>query len=131
MIVGTLVSIPAAMLLNRAPCVQFDSGYITPDPAKAGQVFVVWRVKPGAARCSGEVIPRFIDSEGNAFENAPHRTVYQERTRGFVKPMILPARMAQGPASYEPVVFRWRNVLQQIFWQMPDDPNPIKFTVGG
>lgn len=134
-IFGALIIFPSIyMLFSRKPVVEYYDVHIIPPEVATGDIAsVAWRARELRPNCGGRVYRRFVDSTGRLVEFAPIPTFIHDHAPGtlvdFLNSFEIPRGLAPGEAYYEPVVERWCNPLQKLFWPMVDKPIKAGFIV--
>ena len=129
---GIFIIAPVLFLVfDSSPCVEITRARMEPNVVQSGgTVRIIWQAS-GKQRCEGYIIRRFIDSSNVIYETVRDSVVYREPRAGqteITSVLITIPQMPPGPAIYAPVVYRWRNPIQQM-WPTREVIQPIKFTV--
>lgn len=131
---AVFVVTPGYMLLDRRDPITIEAISLTPNEARAGDTLTMrWKATVHRAGCSGEVVRRYIGVLDHVIrETVSQPTVFRgatERTEDFEIQFNLPNNLGPGPYTYEPIVRRWCNPIQQWWPIMRNQPDPVAFTI--
>lgn len=114
------------------PCVTIHGGAFEPNEAAPGDKVLLRYEAEEHMACGGYVVRRWIGSDHYVKQSVQEPTNYHEvidkARRQFAVEITIPILPA-GPATYAPVVYRWRNPVQK-FWPASDTSIPrVAFVV--
>ena len=123
------IVIPISLLyFDNSPCLTIDTVKLSPLEAYPGQaVTVSWWATPQRV-CGGEIIRRIRGAGGFVYEVGRNPVVYRGKESIGYREMhritfIVPLNIQPGPATFEPIVYRWRNPVQK--WWPRSEPGQV------
>ncbi len=93
-----------------------------------------WRASVRRAGCHGVIIRRYIgDADHVIRETLGQSAVFRGRANGTVEEFetqfVLPLSLPPGGYTYQPIVKRWCNLLQEHLWPIVTYQPAVAFTV--
>lgn len=121
--IGCVIVTPVIiMATDTRPCLTFSGARFTPESARPGDVVTMTYSAREHLSCGGTVTRRFVDSANVVHTTVQEATKYHEvinkQEQTFSVQITIPL-MPPGPATYVPIVYRWRNHVQAI-WPLRD-----------
>ena len=105
---------------------------VSPQIVQPGQVVEVVYTAKDKRRCHGEVHRWIVDKDSRLYALPEVPVFYNYEglppSFDFVRDIIIPPSIPDGPAVYHAETDRWCNALQRAFWPI-HDANDAKFTV--
>jgi hypothetical protein len=105
---------------------------VVPNVVAPGAVVEVVYTAKDKRRCHGDVHRWLLDKDNRLYALPTVEVFYNYEglppSFEFVRDIVIPPSMPDGPATYHAETDRWCNTLQQAFWPI-HDTNEAKFTV--
>lgn len=129
------------MATDVRPCVTIYGGVFEPSEGAPGDKVMLKYEADEHMACGGYVIRRWIGKDHYIKQSTQEPTNYHDilnsTRRQFSVEITIPILPA-GPATYAPIVYRWRNYVQKVFAgvrdfevpQIPFEVLPLKGSVG-
>lgn len=132
---SVFIAAPLIMIFDRRDPINIEAISLMPNRARAGDTMTMrWSATIHRAGCSGVVIRRYIGAVDKVIrETVGQPTVFRgtagKKTEDFEIQFVVPNNLGPGPYTYEPLVKRWCNPLQQHLWPIVTHQMPVEFTV--
>lgn len=132
-VLGCFIITPVLiMATDNRPCISIDAATFDPPEAAPGEVMTMTYSAQEFRACGGYVVRRFVDSANVVHETLSEPTNYHNsystEKREFSVKITVPL-MPPGTALYTPVVYRWRNSVQELFPLRDPYIPQMRFTV--